>query len=150
METLKKTLSKIQNNKSPGGDMIINFWYKKLQFHRPYMESLFKKTLSGEYDFPAEIVLTKTVVIPKNENTKIATNYRLIACLNLIYKLYTSCLSLFIQYHCESNEIVTEEQVGGKKGAWGCAEQLLKNSFKGSRKTKTKFDNCLVKLRQCI
>ena len=42
-----------------------------------------------------------------------------------MYKLYTSCLNLFIQDHCESNEIVTDEQVGGKKGVWGCAEQLL-------------------------
>ena len=72
LETLKKALSKIQKNKSPGRDMIIDFWYKKLQFYRPYMVSLFQKTQSGEYDFPAEIVLAKTVLIPKNENTKMA------------------------------------------------------------------------------
>ena len=52
--------------------------------------SLFQKILSGEYDFPAEIVLAKTVLIPKHVNTKIAKNYRPIACLNLMYKLYTS------------------------------------------------------------
>ena len=61
LETLNKALSKIQNNKMPGRDMIIGFWYKKLQFYRPYMVSLFQKILSGEYDFPAEIVLAKTV-----------------------------------------------------------------------------------------
>ena len=33
-----------------------------------------------------------------------------------MYKLYTSCLNLFIQDHCESNEIVIDEQAGGKKG----------------------------------
>ena len=32
-----------------------------------------------------------------------------------MYKLYTSCLNLFIQDHCESNEIFTHEYVGGKK-----------------------------------
>ena len=90
LETLNKALSKIQNNKMPGRDMIIGFWYKKLQFYRPYMVSLFQKILSGEYDFPAEIVLAKTVLISKHVNTKIAKNYRLIACLNLMYKLYTS------------------------------------------------------------
>ena len=56
--------------------MIFGFGYKKLQFYRPYMVSLFKKKLSGEYDFSAEIVLVKTVVIQKHENTKIAKNYR--------------------------------------------------------------------------
>ena len=48
--------------------MIIGFWYKKLQFYRPYMVSLFQKILSGEYDFPEEIVLAKTVL---NQNMKI-------------------------------------------------------------------------------
>ena len=129
IKTLQKALSKIQNNKSSGPDMIIGFWYKKLQFYRPYIVFLFQKTLSGEYDFPAEVVLVKTVLIPKNENTKIAKNYRPIACLNLMYKLSTSCLNLFTQDHCESNEIVTDEQAGGKKGVWGCAEQLLINKI---------------------
>ena len=72
LETLTKALSNIQNNKSLGQDMINDFWYKKIKFHRPYMVYLFQKTLSGEYDFPVEIVLAKTVLIPKNENTKIA------------------------------------------------------------------------------
>ena len=107
LETLYRVLSKIQNNKMPGRDMVISFWYKKLQFYRPYMVSLFQKIQSGEYDFPAEIVLVKTVLIPKHENTKIAKKYHPIACLNLMYKLDTSCLNLFIQDHCESNEIVT-------------------------------------------
>ena len=61
LETLNKALSNIKNNKTPGRDMVIGFWYKKLQFYRPYMVSLFQKILSGEYDFPAEIVLAKTV-----------------------------------------------------------------------------------------
>ena len=34
---------------------------------------------------------------------------------------------MFIQDHCELNKIVTNEQAGGKKGVWGCAEQLLLN-----------------------
>lgn len=29
IETLNKALSKIQNNKSPGPEMIIGFWYKQ-------------------------------------------------------------------------------------------------------------------------
>ena len=78
------------------------------------MVSLFQKTLIGEYDSPAEIVLAETVLIPKNENTKIAKNYRPIACLNLMYKLYTSCLNLFMQDHYESNKIATDKQQGVK------------------------------------
>ena len=43
LETLNKALSKIQSNKMPGRDMIIGFWYKKLQFYRPYMVSFISK-----------------------------------------------------------------------------------------------------------
>ena len=120
LETLRKVPSKIQNNKSPGRDMIISFWYKNVQCYRPYMVSLFQKTPSGEYDFRAEVVLAKT-------NTKTAKNYRPIACLNLMDKLYISCFNLFIQDHCESNEIVTDKKAAGRKGVWGCAEQVFIN-----------------------
>ena len=91
------------------------------------MVSLFQKTLRGGYNFAAEIVLAKTVLIPKNKNTKIAKTYRSTVCLNFMCKLYISCLNLFIQDHCGSNKIITDKQAGGKKGTWGCAEQLLIN-----------------------
>ena len=81
IETLNKALSKIQNNKSPGLEMIIGFWYKQWHFYRPYLVSLFEKTLIGKYEFHAKIVLATTVLITKNENTKTAKNYRPIAWL---------------------------------------------------------------------
>ena len=31
--------------------------------------------------------------------------------------------------HCERNGIVTEEQAAGKRGNWGCADQLLINKM---------------------
>ena len=116
------------------------------------MVSLFQKTLRGGYNFAAEIVLAKTVLIPKNKNTKIAKTYRPTVCLNLMCKLYISCLNLFVQDHCGSNEIITDKQAGGKKDTWGCAEQLLINKtvLKEVKKTKTTFDNCLVRLCQGI
>ena len=91
---------------------------------------------------PAKIVLAKTVLVPKHENTKIEKNYSPIACLNLMHKLYTSCLNLFVQDRCESNKIVTDEQAGGKKGVWGCAEQLLLKEVKKQRRN-------LITVRLC-
>ena len=44
-----------------------------------------------------------------------------------MFKLYTSCINTFVQQHCEMNNIVTTEQAGGKRGVWGCLEQLLIN-----------------------
>ena len=67
------------------------------------------------------------MLLPKNERTQEAKSYRTIACLNIMYKLYTSCLSSFLCNHCETNNIITPEQAGGKKKVWGTTEQLLQN-----------------------
>ena len=44
-----------------------------------------------------------------------------------MYKLFTSCLNLFLTDHVQSNNIITPEQAGGKRGVWGTTEQLLAN-----------------------
>ena len=38
-------------------------------------------------------------------------------------------LNHFLDDHCTSNDIITVEQAGGKKGSWGCADQLLINKM---------------------
>ena len=73
----------------------------------------------GEIDLPDWLSLAKTTLTPKNENTRIAKNYRTIACLNIIYKLYTSCLIIFLQEHCIRNNTITTEQAGRKSEVRG-------------------------------
>ena len=54
-------------------------------------------------------------------------NCRPTACLNIMRKLYTSCLNSFLCNHCATNNILTPEQAGGKKNAWSTTELLLLN-----------------------
>ena len=60
-------------------------------------------------------VQAKTVLLPKNERSQETKSYRPIVCLNIMYKLYTSCLNSFLCSHCETNNIITPEQAGWKK-----------------------------------
>ena len=78
-------------------------------------------------NWPNWLTLVRMTLLPKSQDTKNAKNYRPIACLNIVYKLYTSCLNIFLQNHCEVNEIITSEPAGGKRRVWGCTEQLLIN-----------------------
>ena len=75
-------------------------------------------------DLPNWLTLAQTTLLPKSQDMKNANNYGPIACLNIVNKLYTSCLNISLQNRCEVNEIITSEQAGGKRGVWGCTEQL--------------------------
>ena len=133
-KTLKEVISKLQNNKSPGIDGIIGYWFKNLNFYINDLVKLFNSILNKEVDIPNKEVdiptwftIARTKPIAKNSNTHLAENYRPIACPNIISKLCTSCINQFLQDHCDSNKIVTDEQAGGKKKVWGCLEQLIIN-----------------------
>ena len=40
-------------------------------------------------------------------------------------EVYTAILNNFLEDHCTTNDIITVEQAGGKRGSWGCVDQLL-------------------------
>ena len=119
----KTVINKINPSKVPGRDLIIGFWYKKLDYYRESFVTLLQNTYEGEIDLPDWLSLAKTTLTSKNQNTPIAKNYRPIACLNIIYKLYTSCLNIFLQEHYIRNNTITPEKAGGKPDVWGCIEQ---------------------------
>ena len=79
---------------------------------------MLQNTYEGESDLPDWLSLAKTALTPKNENTRIAKN----SCINSI-----SCLNIFLQEHCISNNTITSEQAGRKPEVWDCIEQLLLN-----------------------
>ena len=91
------------------------------------MAKLFERSLKNIKTIPDWLAQAKTVLLPKNEQSQEAKNYRPIACLKVMYKLYMSCLNSFLCNHCERNNIITPQQASGKKKVWGTTEQLLLN-----------------------
>ena len=69
------------------------------------------------------------MLLPKNNDMKRPKNYRPIACLKIIYKIYTSILNQFLVDHCTTNNIITTEKAECKKQSWGCFDQLLINEM---------------------
>lgn len=126
-KTITKIVKKLQVKKAPGPDMIGAFWYKKLASYLPFMTTLFESSFNGQIEMPQWMAKARTVLTPKNKQTSIPKNYRPIACLNIMYKIFTGCVNLFLCDHCDTNNVITVSQNGGKKNVWGTTEQLLLN-----------------------
>ena len=128
-EVLDKVLAKSKNDGAPGTDMIRSFWIKKLQATHGVLVAEFKKVYEEGAMLPAWLVTGRTILLPKNNETKNAKNYRPIACQNITYKLFTGIVNSFLVDHCTTNDIITLEQAGGKPGSWGCTDQLMINKM---------------------
>ena len=136
-EILNKILSKMANDK-PGRDLIPGLWIKRLTTTRDHFKQLIISIHNLEQDCPQWIVLSKTILIAKNEHTEQAQNYGQIALQNSMYKVFTAIISEFIMDHCTANNIVKEEQAAGKIESWGCADQLLINKIVYEEVTKNR------------
>ena len=119
----------MKNKGAPGPDKINAYGIKKLPSTHTFLVNAFVEAFDNNKPFPNWLVKGKAQLLPKNQERRIAKNYRPIACLNITYKLYTSLLNKFLENHCTTNNIITMEQAGGKKHSWGCADQLLINKM---------------------
>ena len=127
LDIFLKILTKMKNNTAPGIDLIVAYWWKQLFFLHGPLVGIFGKMFKNEVEIPQWAPLVRTTLLAKNKNTHEAKNYPPIACENIMFKLYTGMLASFVTEHCLDNDIITPEQAGGKKGSWGCTEQLLIN-----------------------
>ena len=137
-DILETAVNKIQPNKAPGRDLTTGFWYRNFDFYKPALTYLFEKTFNGEGELSLWLTTASTVLLPKNNDTHVAKNYRPIALLNIMYKLYKSCINSFLSDHLLRNNIITPEQAGGKQGVWGTIEQLLPSRHEDVVKTSSK------------
>ena len=124
---IDKAINKLKPNKAQGRDMITGYRYKQLNFYRSDFTRLYNLALVNDQVLLTWLSTAKTTLLPKNTDTHIAENYRPVALLSMMYKIYTSCINMFLTDHVLHNSIITNEQAGGKKGTWGTTEQLLIN-----------------------
>ena len=99
-QTVDQVINNMSLNKSPGKELIIAFWFKKLHFYRYRLTELYQNTYDGEGTLPTWLTEAKAILIAKNEHTNNTKNYKPIACLNLTYIIYTNCLNIFLTDHC--------------------------------------------------
>ena len=68
--------------------------------------------LANDQVLPTWLSTANTTLLPKNTDTHITKKYGPIALLNIMYKIYTSCINMFLTDHVLHNNIITNEQPG--------------------------------------
>ena len=118
-------IRKMANWKAPGPDGGRGFWFKRFRsLHGAITESLQDCLDSGSV--PDWMVKGRTVLIQKDScKGKVASNYRPIACLPLMWKLLTGVLAETLYQHLDSNCLFPDEQKGCRKRSRGTKDQLL-------------------------
>ena len=69
--------------------------WKKLYFYKDELTKLYQSTYNGKEQLPPWLPQARRKLLTKNEITDIAKNYRPVACLNPMYKIYTTLLNTF-------------------------------------------------------
>jgi len=72
-------------------------------------------------ELPVWFPVRRTLLIPKATNPK---NYRPITCLNIIYKMWTRCLTTLMLNHCDGHQILHLAQKGCSRDQQGCVDHL--------------------------
>ena len=124
-EKIKQATSKMANWKSPGPDLVQGFWLKNfISLHERLAEQLDQCLREGVV--PDWLTKGRTVLIMKDVTKgNIASNYRPITCLPLVWKLLTGIMTEEMYGFLSDNEVLPEEQKGCRKKSRGSNDLLF-------------------------
>ena len=117
--SLKKILGRMQKWKSPGPDLVQGFWLKKFSSLHERLRLQLKECLESGF-VPIWLTRGRTSLVQKDKSKdNVASNYRPITCLPLMWKLLTGVIAGQIYAHLDQEKLLPEEQKGCRKGSRG-------------------------------
>ena len=139
-ERIRKCLNKLKDNKAPGLDSIPYEMYKYGGgWIVDSLENLFAKIISEE-KVPTDWNKCKIKLIHKggNKNRKDLRNYRPIALINTVSKIFCSLLNDSLIKSIEENEVLGEEQQGFRRERRGEDNLFILNEIIENHKKNNK------------
>ena len=105
--SLKKILGRMPNWESPGPDLAQGFWLKNFSSLHERVRLQLKECLDSGF-VPSCLIRGRTSLLQKDKSKgNVASNYRLITCLPLMWKLLTGVIADQIYAHLGSRKVVT-------------------------------------------
>ena len=107
------------NWKSPGPDLVQGCWVKNVSSFHERVRLQLKECLDSGF-VPSWLTTGRTSLLQKDKSKGIvASNYKPITCLPLIWKLLTGLIADQIYTHLDQEKLLPEEQKGCRKGSRG-------------------------------
>jgi hypothetical protein len=121
---LENVLRAVKNRKSPGIDEVSYEFYKALPFvWKSYLLKLFNRIIECE-NIPAEWSKIKMMFLFKKGDPKIPKNYRGIALINTVAKLFTRILEIRLSCWAEGSGVLSESQSGFRRNR-SCTDNIF-------------------------
>ena len=124
---MKKLLGRMPSWKSTGPDLIQGFCLKNVSLHervRLQLKECFHSVFA-----PSWVTRGRTPLLQKDKSKgNVASNYRPINCLSLMWKLLTGVIADQIYAHLDQEKLLPEEQKGCSKGCRGTNDLLYIDS----------------------
>ena len=137
--SLKKILGRMPNWKSPGPDLVQGFWLKHFSSLHERLRLQLKECLDSGF-VSSSLSRGRTSLLQKDKSKgNVASNYRPITCLPLMWKLLTGVIADQI-YDLDQEKLLHEEQKGCRKGSRG-TNDLLYNDRAVIKEAKSRNKN---------
>ena len=136
-DNVKKQCSKMPNLKAPGYDGVQGFWVKRFDKMHERIATQLNEILEGTKEIPSWVTYGRTVLCQKDPaKGNSVENFRPITCLPLMWKLLTGIISEDMYCFMKNENLLPEEQKGGRRKSRGTKDQLLidKTILKDCRK----------------
>ena len=110
--SLKKIVGRMPNWKSPGPDLVQGFWLKSFSSLHERVRLQLKECLDSKF-VPSWLTRGRTSLLQKDKSKgNVASNYKPITCLPLMWKLLTGVIADQIYAHLDQEKFLPEGQKG--------------------------------------
>ena len=146
---IRKIIQKKRNWSSPGPDLIVNFWLKKLTVTHDLFKNIFMDIINNSRTMVEWFCRGRTSLLEKS-GAWAFDNTRPITCTNNLYKWFTSVLQVKINEHKKKFGFMQMDQRGAKEKCSGTVENLIIDDMvlKDAHDNKRNLSCCWVDVRK--
>ena len=149
---VRAQLRKVPNWKAPGPDCVQGYWLKNFKSLHGRIAHQLQGCVIQE-DVPEWMTTGRTALIQKDqEKGNVASNYRPITCLPVMWKLLTGIISEELYTYLEETTTLPKEQKGCRRKSRGTKDHLLvdKMIMRNCKRRKTNLSMAWIDYRKAF